>query len=173
MRLRWFGGFTRGRVTGTVFFLGYAYFAHRMFDSYFFGVLALLMLATGYFSGWTEVDLERAELRRTVYFLGFLPVWHKKVPLRQGGQLCVTFRPSFRDKRHWVDRDYTVIELRYGPRDWIQLAQTDRSGGNFCPAMLDKARRLSARLRIPLEERVDYVPGAIEYSDKSGRLPPQ
>ncbi|MTW12439.1 hypothetical protein GM658_17665 [Pseudoduganella eburnea] len=32
---------------------------------------------------------------------------------------------------------------------WIQLAQTERSGGNLRPAMLDKARRLCARLRIP------------------------
>lgn len=173
LRLRWFGGFTRGRVVATVFCLGYAYFAHQVFDSNFLGVVALLILSTGYFSGWTEVDLGRAELRRSVYFLGFLPVWRTTVPLRQGGRLFVIFRPSFRDKRHWIDRDYTVIELRYGPRDWIQLAQTDRRGGNFCPAMLDKARRLAARLRIPLEERVDYVPGALEHYDKSGRLPPR
>ncbi|KQZ40903.1 hypothetical protein [Duganella sp. Root1480D1] len=173
LRLRWFGGFSRGRVVGTVFFLGYAYLAHRVFNSDFLGVVALLMLSTAYFTGWTDVDLERAEVRRSVYFLWFLRVWRKTVPLRQGGRLCVTFRPSFRDQRHWVERDYTVIELRYGPHDWIQLAQTDRSGGDFCPAMLDRARRLAARLRIPLEERVDYMPGAIEHYDKGGRLPPQ
>lgn len=65
-----------------------------------------------------------------------------------------------------------MIDLRYGPRDWIQLAQTERSGGNFCPAMLDKARRLAARLRIPLEARVESVPGALEYRDHSADAPP-
>jgi len=172
LRLRWFGGFTGGKAFVTVLLLGFAYVGHSFFGSDFLGAAALLLLSMAYLDGWTELDLQRAEVRRTVYFLWLLPVWRSTVSLRQGGRLCVTFRPSFRDARHWHDRDFTVIDLRYGPRDWIELAQTDRSGGNFSPAMLDKARRLSARLHMPLEARVERVSGALEYKDNSAASPP-
>ncbi len=172
LRLHWFGGFTAGRAFGTVFLLSLAYLAYRM-DAGFLAVVALLMLSTGYLSGWTEIDLARAQVRRTVYFLWWLPVWRRTVSLRQGGRLCVTFRPSHRDRHgKWHERDFTVIDLRYGPRDWIQLAQTDRSRGNFCPAMLARARHLAARLHIPLEACVERVPGAVEHNDRSADDPP-
>ena len=90
LRLRWFGGFTGAKAFGTVFILALAGFAYQ-FGAPFHTMLFLLMLSTGYFDGWTEVDLERAQVRRVVYFLWFLPVWRRTVSLRQGGRLCLTF----------------------------------------------------------------------------------
>lgn len=132
-----------------------------------------LMLATAFLDGVSVIDLENARLRRTVRLLWLVPVWSRTHELSRSGELHVTFRPSWRDRwNKWHERDFTVIDLRFGPRDWLQLAQTDRSRGNFDETLLARARELAQLMRLRMVVSVERVSSAVEHRDDSHEFPP-
>jgi len=132
-----------------------------------------LMLASAFVDGMTLIDLSEAQIRRTIRFLWIVPIWRRTVELRDRGELHVTFKPSWLDRGNkWHERDFTTVDLRFGPRDWIQIAQTDTSKGNFDERLLAQARQLAASMGVKLLVEVERVRGAIRYRDHSGQAPP-
>jgi hypothetical protein len=173
--MRWFGGFDGMKLFGILFLSAFSLMPWYMFDQplWWWSGAIWLMLSTAFIDGVTAIDLESAQLRRSIRFLWVIPIWRRTTHLRERGELHVTFKPSWKDRwNKWHERDFTRIDLRFGPRDWVELAQTDRSRGNFDETLLARARKLASTMGLRLVVDVERVASAVEHKDESARFPP-
>lgn len=173
--MRWFGGFDGMKIFGVLLLIPFSMLPWYMFGEPFWlwsGII-WLMLATAFVDGVTLIDLGEAQIERTIRFLWLVPIWRRTIELRGRGEIHVTFKPSWLDRwKKWHERDFTTLDLRFGPHDWMQIAQTDRSKGNFDETLLSQARELASSMGVKLLVEVERVRGAIEYRDNSGQSPP-
>jgi hypothetical protein len=171
IRLKWFGGFTVRKVVGLAFMSLLAFIFKKTFAPAY-GIV-LLMMATAFIDGVTVIDIKQRSIRRTVRFFYLIPLWSKRTNLQMYGELLLTFRPSWIDKwNNYHFRDFTILDLRFGPKQWIQLIQNDQSRNNFEPMVLSQARQLSKLLKVSLVLKVDYVSGAVKHMDDTKSNPP-
>ncbi len=171
IRLRWFGGFTIRKVVGLAFMALLAFIFKKVFTPGY--AVLLLMMATAFIDGVTVIEIKQRSVRRTVRFFNLIPLWSNRTNLQMYGELQLTFRPSWIDKwNKYHFRDFTTLDLCFGPKQWIQLIQNDQSRNNFEPMVLSQARQLSKLLKVPLVLRVEYVQGAVKHMDETTSNPP-
>jgi hypothetical protein len=171
IKLPWFGAFHGMKVFGVVFLSLFGLLPWYMFgDAVLWWSCAVwLMMATAFLDGVTVVDVANAKLRRTIRFLWLFPLWSRTVDLRSGGELHLTFKPSWMDR--W-NKWHIRLDLKYDSGEWLQLMQIDRSKGNFEPSLLAHAQQLAHIMNLPLILAVERRPGDVEYQDRSSADPP-
>jgi hypothetical protein len=172
IRIHWFGGFTTRKFFGVVLLAFVGYIANKILMGV--GFIVWLMMATAFIDGITTINLIERNVRRTVRFFCFIPVWSRLTGLRGHGELHLTFKPSWISRHNeYHFRDFTVLDLRVAPKQWIQIMQSDYSRNNFEPFVLQRARNLSKQLGVPLVLRVERVCGALQFMDDTAKNPPE